>query len=354
MARRRKLDRYVSAFTDRHGTERFRFRRGGVSRYLPPPGSPEYKAAYNEALHGIIGVARVRPGTVNDLAARFYGSVGFKSVSATWQRTLRQHIESFREEVGEQMVADFRPRHISVAVARRMEQRVIDGKKHGGTHAAHRFREVMMRLFEFAVAEEMVATNPVKGAAKVKHKAKGYHTWTEADIRQYRARHPLGTKARLALELMLWTGMRRGNAHKAPPPVNGRFVVVAVKTGEEFEAVVTSQLKAAIDAMPEGSTGADCLIINDYGRPYTVAGFGNKMREWCNAADLPHCTSHGLRKALATRGADLGLSQQELKALGQWRGDEEVRTYTEKANRKRLAERAVEAVSSAEREGNIG
>ena len=354
MPRKRKLPRYVSSFVDRHGVERFRFRRGAVSRYLPPIGSPDFQRAYNEALTGVVGLDRVKPGTVNDLAARFYQSIGFRNVSKSWQTTLRQVIESFRNEAGNQMVRDFRPRHINVAIARRMEQRVVDGKRVGGTHAAQRFREVMKRLFAFAVREEMIGTNPVDQADKVKHDVTGYYTWTEADIRQFRERWALGTKARLALELMLWTGMRRGNAHKAPPPVNGRFVVVAVKTGEEFEAVVTPQLQAAIDAMPEGAIGETALILNDYGKPYTVAGFGNKMREWCDAAGLPQCTAHGLRKALATRAADLGLSQQELKAIGQWRGDEEVRAYTEKANRKRLAERAVSAVSDAERAGNIG
>lgn len=353
MPRKRKLDKWVTAFTDRHGTERFRFRRDGVSIYLPPPGSDEYKEAYRKACNGL--TARVREGTVNDLVARFYASIGFRNVSPSWQGTLRQVIESFRDEAGSQMVADFEPRHINVAIARRMEQTVNDkGKRVGGTHAAHRFREVLLRLFDFAEKEGMIARNPVKLTEKVKHKAKGYHTWTEGDIRQYRERWPLGTKARLALELMLWTGMRRGNAHKCPPPVNGKLVAVAVKTGKEFEVTVTRQLQAAIDAMPEGSAGTEALLINEYGKPFTVAGFGNKMREWCDAADLPHCTSHGLRKALATRAANLGLSQQELKAMGQWENDAEVRGYTEKANRNRLAAGGLAAVSEAEHLGNIG
>lgn len=354
MPRKRKLDKYVSSFVDRHGVERFRFRRAGVSRYLPPPGTDEYKRAYAEALTGVIGLDRVKPGTVNDLAARYYQSVGFRTISKSWQSTLRQHIESFRAEAGNQLVSDYRPRHLNASIARRLEQGVDErGKRVGGTSAAKRFREVMQRLFAFAVREEMIGSNPADLTDAVSHKTKGYYTWTEGDIRQYRERWALGTMARLALELMLWTGMRRGNAHKAPPPVNGRFVVVAVKTGEEFEAVVTPQLQAAIDAMPEGAKG-EALIVNSFGKPFTAAGFGNKMREWCDAAGLPNCTSHGLRKALATRAADLGLSQQELKALGQWRGDEEVRTYTEKANRKRLAERAAGAVSDAEQAGNIG
>jgi len=351
---KRKLDKYVSSFIDKTGKERFRFRRGGVSRYLPPPGSAEYKAEYGKALTGVIGLDRVKRGTVNDLAARFYQSVGFRNVSKSWQTTLRQVIEGFREEAGGDLVENFRPRHINALIARRMEQTVINGKRAGGTHAAQRFREVMLRLFKFAVAEEMIEKNPVEQAETVTHKAKGYRAWTEADIRQYRERWPLGTKARLALEIMLWTALRRGNAHKLPPPVNGVFVGEAVKTESEFELPVMPPLQAAIDAMPEGSTSPDCLLINDYGRPFTAAGFGNKMREWCDAAGLPECTAHGLRKAATIRAANLGVSQQALKALGQWKQDSEVRTYAEKANQNRLAADTLALIAAAEQAGNIG
>lgn len=354
MPRKRKLDRYVSSFVDRGGKERFRFRRGSVSIYLPPSGSPEYRDAYDKALHGVIGIGRVVPGTVNDLCARFYQSVGFKNVSKGWQTTLRQVIEPFREEAGKQRVADFRPRHINVLVARRMEAKAVDGKKVGGTHAAHRFREVMMRLFKFAVAEDMIAKNPVEGSERVRHKVTGYQAWTEADIRQFRARWPLGTKARLALELMLWTALRRGNAHRLAAPVNGLFVDAAVKTGTTFELPVMPALQEAIDAMPADAIGTDCLLLNDYGRPFTAAGFGNKMREWCDAAGLQGRTAHGLRKAATVRAANLGASQQELKALGQWRQDAEVRTYADSANRNRLAADTLARIAEAERLGNIG
>ena len=33
-------------------------------------------------------------------------------------------------------------------------------------------------------------------------------------------------------------------------------------------------------------------------------GFGNKFKDWCRQADLPHCSAHGIRKATATALAD--------------------------------------------------
>jgi integrase len=353
MPRKRKLDRYVTSFVDRHGKERFRFRRDRVSRYLPPPGSPDYRQAYAEALNGVAGLDRAKPGSVGDLVARFYQSVPFRRAGPSWQKTMRQVIEPFREEAGDQMVAHFKPRHINVALARRMDQKVVEGRKVGGTAAAERLREVLLRLFDFAVSEELIETNPVKLAHKIEHKGPGFYAWTEADIAKFRAHWPLGTKGRLAIELMLWTGSRRGNAHRMAPPVAGKFKAVAVKTGKEIDMPVAPALQAAIDAMPEGSTG-ETLIVTSHGKPFSAAGFGNKVREWCDAAGLPQCTAHGLRKALARRGADLGTSQQGIKALGQWAGDDEVRPYIENRDRAKLAASALAEIAEWERKQNIG
>jgi hypothetical protein len=46
MARKRKLDPYTSIFVDRHGKERCRFRRLGLSCYLPHPSAKGYQEAY--------------------------------------------------------------------------------------------------------------------------------------------------------------------------------------------------------------------------------------------------------------------------------------------------------------------
>lgn len=355
MPRKRKLDRYVSTFIDRHGKERFRFRRDGVSIYLPPPGTKEYKEAYAQALTGVVGLSRAKPGTIADLVSRFYQSIPFRRSGPSWQQTQRQVLEPFRAQYGPADVADFKASDINLILARKMDQSINDkGKKVGGTAAAERLREVLIRLFECAVSEEMIERNVVKLSHKVGHKPKGFYAWTEDDIAAFRKHWPLGTKARLAMELMLWTGARRGDAHMMPRPIRGRFVKEAAKTGKELNLPVAPALQAAIDAMPESEIGTDTLIVTKHGKPFSRAGFGNKMREWCDAASLPQCTAHGLRKALARRAAERNVSQQGLKALGQWESDQEARTYTESANKKRLAEDALAEVAEWERVTNIG
>jgi integrase len=182
----------------------------------------------------------------------------------------------------------------------------------------------------------MIATNPAELAEGVKAPKGGLHPWSEAEIAAYRAKHPLGTKARLALEIMLWTGLRLGDAAKfGRGHIKGGIVRYAqAKTGKELVLPAAPQMLAAIKAMP--MTGIETFLVTDYGKPFSVDGLGNKVRQWCDEAGLPHCTAHGLRKALARRTADLGATQQQLKAVGTWSNDAEVATYVKGADQARL------------------
>jgi hypothetical protein len=44
-------------------------------------------------------------------------------------------------------------------------------------------------------------------------------------------------------------------------------------------------------------------LVTHQGRPFTVAGFGNKMRQWCDEAGLPHCSAQGGARPLPPRTA---------------------------------------------------
>jgi integrase len=349
MPRKRKLDPYTSLFVDRHGKERCRFRRKGLSCYLPHPSAKGYRAAYERALEGLLP-DRPRDGgrTVNDLLPLFYRSLAFKKGGEAWRHTRRQVLEAFAAEYGTDPVAAFRPMDIDAILARKMDKR--DGK--GGTHAALRLREQLLALFRFAVNQEWIEANPVEKVEAVSHKPTGFYAWTEEDIAKFREFWPLGTKPRLAMELSLWTGARRSDAHRAEPPRNGRIGFVAAKTGKTQDVPVAPMLAKAIEAMP--AVGMTTLLVTQYGKPFTRNGFGNWFKDKCIEAGLPQCSLHGLRKALAMRAANGGASQQELKALGQWSGDREVAVYVAGANQKRLAANALDAVVAWEQDANIG
>ena len=108
------------------------------------------------------------------------------------------------------------------------------------------------------------------------------------------------------------------------------------KTKVAFDVTVMPMLQAAIDAMPPSDHMM--FLVTAYGKPFTAAGFGNWFREVCNEAGLPkRCTSHGLRKASATRAADRGATTTQLMAWFGWKSASEAERHTRSADRKQAS-----------------
>ncbi len=91
------------------------------------------------------------------------------------------------------------------------------------------------------------------------------------------------------------------------------------------------------------------LDVYGYYTDKNLNGFGNWFRKQCDAAGLPKCSAHGLRKAGATIAADNGATEFELMAIYGWETPKEAARYTRKANRNRLAARAVHLVAPSEK-----
>jgi integrase len=348
MVRKRKLPEGVTAVIDRHGRERFRYRRKGLDFYLKAhPQTREGQAIIKQAEQGIMPrKSRVVPRSMGDLFERFYASARFNRGGDKWRQIVRATLEEFRHEARDIPVSDFTDGHVETILSRRAKQTVVGGKKRGGPAAAERLHEQLMRLFDFAQNKlRWIDHNPAREAdSPVGRRKGGYHIWTREEIERFQERHSLGTKPRLAMEIAFWTGLRRGDVARFGPDniKGGRVSTVASKTTKDVDVILAPELKVAIEAMPE--VGKDTFLVTGYGKPFTDAGLGNWFRERCNEAGLPHCSMHGLRKALATIAADEGATQQQLKALGQWSNDSEVATYTAAANQRKLADAAIQMV----------
>lgn len=354
MSRKEKLPTNVSSFIDRHGKRRYRWRKGGRQRYfLAHPNSPEGQEELQAFLADTRSPAIVQAahGTVAWAAARFFASATFRGgKSAQTERTSRLILNKFVAEYGKFKIIDWRFDHIEALLMKAAEKRPNDkGRMIGGPSAANNLRRELKPFFDYAIKLLRIErTNPVDQAAPITVPRGGFHTWTEDEIEQFRAHWPLGKKARLALEIFLWTAQRRGDASKFGRKhlVNGRIEVTPEKTSKSSGVTIwlpaAPQLLEAIAAMPV--TGTETFLITDHGKPFTAAGLGNKMRDWCNEAGLPHCSAHGLRKAATRRSAESGATNQELKAMGGWTTDRQVAVYTENANRQTLAENAMNPV----------
>jgi integrase len=171
-------------------------------------------------------------------------------------------------------------------------------------------------------------------------KTGGFHTWTEDEIAQYKARHPPGTKARLALELCLQTGharsdvVRMGRQHTR----SGKLSMRRQKTNVQFDIPLLPDLVAELERHPKSDQLA--YLTTECGKPFSPAGFGNWFRDRCDEAGLPQCAAHGLRKAAAVRHALNGGTAPELMAWFGWKTIGEAQRYIEEANRIKLAESA--------------
>jgi integrase len=191
------------------------------------------------------------------------------------------------------------------------------------------------------VEEGHLKTNPARDVRRVKYATNGFHTWTVAEVAQFIERHPIGTKPYLALCLLLFTGMRRGDMVKLGRQHTWRGLIrfVPGKTKhvrtDISEKPILPPLAAAIAAGPTG----DLTFIETQYR--TANGFGGWFRDRCNEAGLPHCTAHGLRKAGATILAENGATTPQLMAIYDWATPGQAEVYIRAINRTKLAGQAM-------------
>ncbi|MEX2694873.1 tyrosine-type recombinase/integrase [Rhizobium mongolense] len=99
--------------------------------------------------------------------------------------------------------------------------------------------------------------------------------------------------------------------------------------------------------------GRDAYLITSFGKPFVTEGPGNKMREWCNDAGLPHCSSHGLRKAAAVALAESGATASELMAIFGWTNLKTAQIYVEKSNKRRTTANAFDRREQSSSEQNV-
>lgn len=336
--------RNVTVAPDRHGKLRARYRKAGRKAVYMKllPDQKGFKAEYDLLVAALPQMEdHVVPQSVGDLVSRYYRCADFRAKGGDeYRRGRRGIIESFRAEYDRDLVSDFTFEHVEEVLLKRTEKRKNDkGRWVGGQVAATNLREELVRLFRYAKKLGWISSNPVDEAEKVgKQKLTGFYSWTEADIATFKKRHAVGTAARLALEIMLWTGQRRSDARLFGPKhiVRGKINFTAGKNQVDLWLPIAPDLKRAIDAMPK--VGLETYLITEFGKTFSRAGFGNRMRDWCDQAGLPLCTAHGLRKAIARRAAETEATNQGLKAVGGWKNDREVSTYTESANQERLAD----------------
>lgn len=342
MTRKSGLPTNVTEFKDRHGNWHLRYRKQGRPTYYFQHkfGTEEFRAELDQLRAGETpaqkaerSALRAKPGSFSALIAVYYGTPAYTGLAPSSKKTYRSTLERFREKHGEKQVATIERKHIKAIIGAMAETPA----------AANKLLDKLRILMALALDEGWRKDNPTIGLKGYSKKTDGFHTWTEDEIEKYEQRHPIGTKARLAFDLMLYTGQRRsdmikmGRQHVSA----GRIHVRQKKTGAMLSLPIHPNLAKSIAAAP---TGDLTFLVTEYGRPVSAAGIGNKMRDWCDEAGLPNCAAHGLRKAAARRMAEAGASNQQIKAVTGHTTDTEVARYTAAADQAKLADQAIVAL----------
>jgi integrase len=341
---------YVWKDIDRHGNVRVYFSRKGQPkvRIRAEPGTPEFEAAYHEILSGthqrgaerLEIAARPLSGTWRWLCVQYFSSVDFRQLDASTQRVRKRILEAtFDEPISPG--ANERFGNFPLARMTAKAVRVLRDRKAELPDAANNRLKTIRRAFAWGVENEHVANNPARDVSLLRYTSKGHHTWTTEEVSQYEQRHPIGSRARLALALLLYTGTRRsdvvqlGRQHVR----NGWLKFTQHKNRNRHpvttEIPILPPLQQVIDASPTGDL--TFLVTGQAARPFTVAGFGNWFRDRCNEAGLRHCSAHGLRKSGATIAAENGATVHELMSVFGWLTMKEAERYTRSVERRKLA-----------------
>jgi integrase len=354
--------RHVHEDTDRHGNVRIYFWRGRGHRKIrirAQPGTPEFRSAYAaaEAEDTLIAGAPVEeprspsarplvPGTWRWLCTRYFAECADYLRCAPSTRTVRRRVleQTFLEPIAPgspHLFADFPLARMTAKAVM-----VLRDRKREVPEAANARLKAIRRVFRWAIETGIdgLPVNPARDVGYFRQATDGHHTWTDEEVARFEARHPPGTKAHLALALLMYTGARRSDVVLFGRQMirDGWLTFVETKgrgqTIKRHEMPVLPELQAAIEA---GPTGHLTFLVTGYGKPFTTAGFGNWFRDRCDEAGLAHCSAHGLRKAGATRAAENGATEHQLMAIFGWTSPQQAAVYTRKARRRILAAEAI-------------
>lgn len=337
---------YITKDIDRHGNVRLYYRRHGKKvRLRGPIGSQEFLTDYQLAMsghvpkeHGKPKLSTTKNGSVRDLIERYYESAAFKMLAPTTRHVRRQILERFclNNNDGEKPYSALQTRHLLTrrdAMADRPE-------------AANGMIKSLRQVFRFGVEYGYCNENPASSVPMLVGSSDGFVTWTFDDVAAYEDCHPVGSMARLALALALYTGQRKSDIIRLGPSMHqtyhGRDGLEFVqfknrnvrKKRTRLWVPIVPDLQAIIDASPcQGPT----FLTTEFGKPFSDGGFGNRFRKWCDDAGLEGLSVHGLRKTASVVLAENGCTEQEIMAITGHRTSKEIIRYTRAAKQKKRA-----------------
>jgi integrase len=301
-------------------------------------GSADFEAEYQAAING-----RARPpkgdtaGTLAWLVARY-------RESSAWSPGLSATTRALRDLTFKQVLAiagNIPANHITAdTITKGCERRAATPSQ------AKHFIDTMRGLFKWATKAKLIRRDPTIGVERpIVSKGEGFIPWTEEHVAAYQTCWPVGTRERVWLDVLLYTGLRRGDAVRFGRQ-HVRDNIGRITTEKTKVTVTLPVIKDLADTIAAGPCGDLTFIAGEKGRPFSKVSFTNAFRKACRKAGVPG-SAHGVRKIAATRAANRGATVAQLEAIFGWRGGGRMASlYTRSADRERLARSAIHLLAN--------
>lgn len=327
---------YLHRYLTRHGNYIWYVRKPGAHRIRIHGefGSAEFLAAYDAAIAGLPppDPKKATSGSMAWLWDRYIESPAFKTKLSKATRRQRENIaKGVLKKIGVDPCASITKAEI-----------IASRDARANTPAqARNFLDAMRGLFRWALAADHVKVDPTEGVPNPERRqSPGFEAWSQEDVTLYYARWPLGTRERVWIDILLFTGLRRGDAVRLGRQHvrDGVATIKTEKSGYEIEVNITilSELAATISAGPCADLA---FICNEHRRPFTKESFGNAFGKAARAAGVKK-SAHGVRKLDAATVADNGATEQQMMALFGWKDPKMAAHYAKTADRKRMGKDA--------------
>lgn len=206
-ANSRRYPKWVSAYVDNRGQERLRFRRTGskTHHFKAAFGTGAFEAEYRLCLEELpLSAPSSWPaGSIGELFMLYQQSSRFAQLAASTQRKYGRVLDEFSDTYGFRSAKSLRAVHVDAIIAKKLDRPAT----------AAELRKVLGGVWRWGKIFARLDPSVIRDTDSVKQPEGGFYTWTLSDIQQFRDHWPLGSRARLMLELALHSGLRRSDLH---------------------------------------------------------------------------------------------------------------------------------------------
>ena len=316
------------------GNPRFYFRRPGGKNYpMPdlPADDPAFLKAYAETAEKSKAPASAHAkGSIGEAMTAYMASKAFAKMSAATRQQRRRFLDDIRKRYGAALIRDLLPRHI------RKDLAPFD------PHPANNRLKAWRGFTRWLVEVGRLDLDPAREVRKPSIPGSdGFTAATWEDALTFRARWPVGTPQRLAMEAILRTGASIGDLCR----IGLHMVADGWLTYERGKS--GSLAVIPWDDPPAWALGDDldaCLAVHPHlmfmvtetGKPRSEKAAAAWFSRACTEAGLPDLSAHSFRKLKAARMKEMGATPEQRMAILGHETRAEASRYAKSADLRRV------------------